>query len=592
LLGYIRRDMRATAGLVAAALAAAAACSSGPPPPPGPRKPITKARGAVTITVIGTNDLHGALDRLPVFGGYLDNLRAVRAAEGGGVVLVDAGDMFQGTLESNINEGRYVVAAYNALGYTAATAGNHEFDFGPEGPATVAASVDDDPRGALKARAAEAKFPILTSNVLDAESGNRIKWPNMPPSTMATVAGVQIGIIGVTTEATPFTTMPANFVGLEMLAPAVAITTEAQRLRDAGAQIVIVAAHVGSRCKSLDNPTDLSSCDHDEELFHMVEAIPPGAIDVIVAGHTHAAMAHRLGDVAVIESYSNGRGFGRVDLRVNASGTVTAVTIAKPQDVCPLDADGNPVPARDCHDRSYEGKPVVANAAVKAIVEEAMVAAKQRADEPLGVELTATVLKAYDRECALGNLFTDLMLASHPKADVAMTNGGGLRADIPAGPLTYGRLFNANPFDNRFAIVRLTGRDLRRMVTNNLGSGSGIFSYAGVTVTATCNGAALDVKLTRASGKPVKDADPLVLVTSDFLASGGDGAIGRLKLPDGSVDFTNTIIRDAQADVLRQRGGTIDPAALYSASKRRLVYPGKRPVRCGKDAPVAPEEPD
>jgi len=581
--------MRFSAAALAALLAAG--CSGTPATPATPRKPVVKARGAVTISIVGTNDLHGAIDRLPMLAGFVDNLRAVRATEGGGVVLVDAGDMFQGTLESNLNEGQAVIQAYNAMGYAAATIGNHEFDFGPEGPPVIAQTVDDDPRGALKARAHEAKFPILTANVLDAESGNRIKWPNMPPSTTVTVAGVTIGIIGVTTEATPFTTMPANFLGLKMLAPAIAITSEARRLRDAGVQIVVVAAHVGSKCTDFDKPTDTSSCDRDEELFHMVEAIPPGAVDVIVAGHTHAGMAHRLGDVAVIESYASGRAFGRVDLRVNAQGTVTAMTIAKPQDLCPLDADGNPVPIDQCVDRDYEGKPVIPSEEVKRIVGEALAKAKERSSEHLGVDVRATVTKIYDQESALGNLFTDLMLAANPGVDVALTNGGGLRADLPAGALTYGQLFTANPFDNRFAIVKLTGKDLRKLVANNLGSGSGIFSYAGVTVNATCKGAALAIELRR-KGKLVKDDDKLVVVTSDFLASGGDGAIGRLKLPDGSVEMSNTIIRDSMAETLRKRGGTLDPADLYSPKKRRITYPGKRPVRCVRDTAPTPEDPD
>jgi 5'-nucleotidase len=581
--------------LAAAACLSLLACSSPPTGTTGgkPAKPVVKAKGAVTISIVGTNDLHGALDRLPILAGYLDNLRAARAAEGGAVVLLDAGDMFQGTLESNLNEGEAVIAAYNALGYTAAALGNHEFDFGPEGPQVIAQTVDEDPRGALKLRAVEAKFPLLTANILDADSGNRIKWPNMPASTMVDAAGVTIGVIGVATEATPYTTMPANFLGLKMQSPAAAVTAEARHLREQGAQVIAVAAHIGSKCKDLTKPTDTSSCDREEELFRMVEAIPAGTVDVIVAGHTHAAMAHRIGDVAVIESYASGRAFGRVDLRVNASGTVTAVTIAQPRDLCPADADGNPVPAAQCTGQEYEGKPVVANAEVQKIVDAALATAQERAGQKLGVTVASIVDRAYDQESALGNLFTDLMLAANPTADVAIYNGGGLRADLPAGELTYGQLFAANPFDNRFAIVKLTGRDLRRLVANNLGTGSGILSYGGVTVSATCKGQSLDVDVRR-KGKPVKDGDKLVLVTSDFLASGGDaGTIGRLKLPDGSIQLTNVIIRDAMAGVLAKRGGTLDPGALFGASKRRLGYPGKRPVKCGVgDGKAAPEEPD
>ena len=139
-----------------------------------PIAPASPVRQTITLSIVGTNDLHGGIlqreDRggLALLGGYVSNLRAARARDGGAVLLIDGGDMFQGTLESNLTEGSAVVAAYNALGYTAAAIGNHEFDFGPAGPASTPQRADDDPRGALKARAAEASFPFLAANLIDA----------------------------------------------------------------------------------------------------------------------------------------------------------------------------------------------------------------------------------------------------------------------------------------------------------------------------------------------------------------------------------------------------------------------------------------
>ena len=108
-------------------IAACALLACSPPPPASPGKhlgdgawkrpdgsagdPAAGLRGEVTLSIVGTNDLHGALERLPLFAGFVANLRAARAADGGGVVLVDGGDMFQGTLESNLKEGAPVVAA-------------------------------------------------------------------------------------------------------------------------------------------------------------------------------------------------------------------------------------------------------------------------------------------------------------------------------------------------------------------------------------------------------------------------------------------------------------------------------------------------
>ena len=567
------------------ALLVCVACSQ-PAKEPGPRTPPKPRQGAVTLAIIGTNDLHGALGRLPLLAGFMANLRSAREREGGGVLLIDAGDMFQGTLESNITEGADVVRAYNAIGYTAAAVGNHEFDFGPEGPAATPSSPDDDARGALKARAREAKFPIITSNILDVQSNSRIKWPNMPASTLVEVAGIKVGIIGASTEATPFTTMPANFVGLKMIPAAGAIADEARSLRAQGASVIVVTAHIGSKCKNLDQPNDLSSCEQNEELFRMIKDLPEGLVDVIVAGHTHAAVAHRIADIAVIESYSSGRAFGRVDLRISPEGHVTSAKIHKPHPVCTGEGDSerdsaNPIPASECKPGDYEGKPVVADPAVQAIVDEALARAETRRSEKLGVTLSAAITKSYGNESAQGNWFTDLMLVARPEAQVALTNGGGLRADLAAGVLTYGVLYEAVPFDNRFAIVDLKGSHLRKLVTSNLQRGGAILSWGGLAAKARCKNDRLEATIT-VGGKPLVDTGSYKLATSDFLASGADGLIGRLKLPEGSVKLTDAIIRDSMADVLRKKQGTIDPAQLYSATKKRLDYEGARPVVCGK----------
>lgn len=556
------------------------------------RPPPVTQKGSRTLTIIGTNDLHGALERLPLLAGFVANARAAREADGGAVLLLDGGDMFQGTLESNLAEGADVVRAYNQIGYTAVAVGNHEFDFGPEGPEAVAKSIEDDPRGALKLRVAEAKFPFLVSNINDAKTGARIKWKNMPPSAMVEVAGTMVGIIGASTEATPFTTMPANFLGLQMAPTAQSIATEAKALRAKGAQVIIVTAHIGSACKDLSNPNDTSSCKTNEEVFQVISDLPKGLVDVWIGGHTHAAIAHRISDVAVIESYSNGRAFGRVDLRITDTH-VSGVTIHRPKLMCPLDAEQNPVAVSECQLGDYENKPVVADAEVKKIVDDAVARSSKLRDEKLGVTLTGVVTKSYALESAEGNWFTDLMLAARPEAQVALTNGGGLRADIPAGELTYGRLYEAMPFDNRFALIDMQGKHIRRLITTNLQRGSGIYSWGGLVAKARCKDGALAVDI-KVGGKPLADDASYKLVTSDFLASGGDNSvIGRLKLPEGSIKMTDVIIRDAIAAVLRKRKGKVDPAQLFSPTKKRLDYEGQRPVECqGAKQPKAPEEPD
>src|SRR5262249_22466625 len=156
------------------------ACSApahAPAPAPAPAPENTPApvpQVPHTLTIVGTNDLHGQIERVAILAGFVANVRAARAADGGAVLLIDAGDMFQGTLESNLAEGADVVKAYNRLGYAAAAIGNHEFDYGPVGP-DVVAKHGEDPRGALKARISEASFPIISANIAD-DAGARIDW--------------------------------------------------------------------------------------------------------------------------------------------------------------------------------------------------------------------------------------------------------------------------------------------------------------------------------------------------------------------------------------------------------------------------------
>src|SRR5882672_2249546 len=140
----------------------------------------------VTLSIVATTDLHGNIaprndqGGLAMFGGYLKNLRAARAADGGAVLVVDSGDTFQGGIDSDLSEGAVVIDAYAALGYAAAVIGNHEFDFGAADGPGARQQRGGDPRGAIQARAAQASFPLLAANLIDETTGERVAWPNVP----------------------------------------------------------------------------------------------------------------------------------------------------------------------------------------------------------------------------------------------------------------------------------------------------------------------------------------------------------------------------------------------------------------------------
>jgi len=528
----------------------------------------------VTISVVGTSDLHGHIAALPWLEGYLENLRKARARTGGAVVLLDAGDMFQGTLESNLAEGAPVVRAYNALGYSAAAIGNHEFDFGPAGPAPSPVGPDDDPRGALKARAAEAHFPFLASNIVDAKTGRPIAWPNVKPSAIIGAAGIKIGLVGAVTAATPRSALPANVAGLEFLPLAKSIARESRALRAHGAKVVIAVVHEGGACTDFAAPDKLDSCDAKSEIFAIARELPKGAVDAIVAGHTHQALAQRVATVPIIQAYSNGRAFGRVDLTVDRkSGKVVFSHLEAPHDLCQTGL------GESCRTGDYEGEPVRASEEVIQLNAPAFAAAEQKGNESLNVDVLRSLPHNRKQETALGNLLADLMRAARP-SDVAMINGGGMRAALPAGPLTYGRLYETFPFDNAFASLRLPAGEFRRLLARSLSRAGSLVSLSGLRVRATCEKTGLEVALARPDGAPVRDDEMLALITTDFLATGGDGFFAGASL----AYEIGPPLRDAMAEALRTRGGVLDASdhSLFDPAHPRIELPGEVPIQCPK----------
>ncbi|MGB5335717.1 MAG: metallophosphoesterase, partial [Woeseiaceae bacterium] len=250
------------------------------------------------LTVFGTNDVHGQLlpaanrAGLVAISAYVDALRAARREANGGLLVIDAGDMWQGTLESNLVEGAVVVDAYNAMGVAAAAIGNHEFDFGPEGRNAIPVEPGEDPRGNLRQRASEARFPLLAANLVDTATGQPVAWDNVYPSVMVETAGIKVGIVGVITSKALVTTIAANVVGLEIAPLAETITAEARKLRDNGAALVIVAAHAGGKCTDFSDRNDLSSCNMAAEIMRVANALEPGLVDYIIGGHSHNPIAH------------------------------------------------------------------------------------------------------------------------------------------------------------------------------------------------------------------------------------------------------------------------------------------------------------
>lgn len=559
------------------------------------------ASDVVTLSIVTTTDLHGNIaprgrqGGLALFGGYVANLRAARAADGGAVLLVDSGDTFQGGIESDLSEGAVVVDAYAALGYTAAVIGNHEFDFGAADGPGARQPRGGDPRGAIQARAAQAPYPVLAANLLDDTTGRVVAWPNVRPSALVTAAGVKVGIVGVTTSEALRATLRANVHGLRVAPLAETVAAEAAKLRAAGARAVIVVAHAGGACAELDDPTDLSSCEADSEIFALANGLPRGLVDVIAAGHTHQAVAHEVAGIAIVQAYALGRAFGRVDLALDRhSHEVVARQIFAPRDICSVaaepgscDAPGGTGTALE--PARYEGRAVVPDPAVEAAMAPALARVRALQAAPLGVVLDTPIARGGARgdaplrspESALGNLFADAE-RERTGADVAINNNvrGGLRADLPAGPLTFGRLYDVFPFDNRLVTVAMSGAELRALLEDEVRRNRpGSLGLSGIRARVGCSaGGGLRVEAARANGAPLGADERVVVAAMDSLVRG----VVFAAVPhagDTDIPAEAPVLREVVEDWLRARGGHLAAGEFIQPDRPRWQY-AEDPTGC------------
>ncbi len=555
--------------------------------PATPPRPVN--RRPTTLSIVGTTDLHGfalpdrARGGLALLGGYLRNLRAVRSDDGGAVLLLDAGDTFQGGIPSNLSEGALVVDAYNALGYDALAIGNHEFEYGPV-DTWNGESEPTDMRGALKAAAARARFPFLGANLIDDATGRPVTWPNVSPSTMVETAGLRVGIVGVMTADGLTMTLAANVQGLSTTALAPSVEGEARQLREHGADVVVVLAHAGGRCELFDDPSDLSSCDDDAEIFRLARRLPPGLVDAIVAGHSHAGLAHEVAGIPIIQAFSQGAAFARVDLTVQPGAGVVSTQIFPPQALCAGFApdgsclEGGAAPA------PYEGAPVVPHPSVAAAMQPELDRVRAWRAAELGVVIATPLTRLPDSlDSSLANLFADALRTAGPGADVAIGLGarrGGLRTDVPAGPLTRGTLYDVFPFDNRVVTLMLTGEQLREILAGEVAPGfRGVPGVSGVRVGVTCVGEMPEVAIARDSGAPIRPDETLVVATTDFMAARAAVRSAAMPIAEWAVA---PLVRDAAATWLIARGGRLHAADLTTPARWALTDGTECPQSLGR----------
>ncbi len=601
----MRRLFVAAALCWTACAATTAPRATTPSPSPSPTTPSPAAAATTPakpfwLEVIATTDTHGHLDATPaetktpdgpltvrrggaaLLSGYV---AAVRRSNPGHVLLIDGGDLFTGTLASDLTEGQAVIDSMNALGYDAAAVGNHEFDFGPVGPAVTPEAPGDDPRGALRQRAAAARFPLLSANLVETQGS---KWSSA--FTIKTIDGAKVAIVGGSTDATRATTVADNLVGLQLNRLRDATAAAVREARAAGAAVVVVTVHAGSDCRSnrsLDETSrdDLSRCDPDSELFGLVEHLakdPATKPNLVIGGHTHKALTAVVAGVPVVQAEPKGRGFAVAAIEVGGGAATGRFRIEPSTYLCSHQVEGSsgcphsPPSTARWVPAQFRGQPIVPDPAVVAAVTPHLQRARALADQPLGARTSGKLDAIYAHESALGNLVADTLRAAG-RADIGVMNGGGIRGDLPAGEVTFGRAFEVLPFHNRLAVVGMKGAQIRRLVGANLRTDRGILSLSGLAVEARCSEGKPAVELRTSDGKPLDDQRVYRIATVDFLVKGGDD-FSELE-PLSALREKAPLVRDLLIEELKRRK-VIDPASLYDKRAPRIRIDGRRPLRC------------
>jgi 5'-nucleotidase len=483
-------------------------------------------------------------------------------------VLVDSGDLFQGTLESNYFEGEPIVVAYNKLGYAAAAVGNHEFDYGPVGPDSVVRAPGEDPLGALKKNAGSAKFPFLSANMTEKATGQTPSWAKR--YTIVESGGARIGIIGLSTPDTPNVTVGSNVATLDFGDPVSATVAAARDLRAQGVDAVIVIAHMGGRCTDVNDVHDVASCDQQQEAVQFIQHLPPGTIDAYFAGHTHAQMRQFINGVPAVQGLAYSVEFSAVDLWVDRTKhrvDSTRTTLRPLTMICgSVYAETERCDTRDIPPgaqlvpRTFLGRTIEPDKTMVATLAPYLDRVAARRNEKLGIQTSAPFRRAYGGESALGNLLADAMRAA-ARTDAAFMNSGGIRANLRAGDLVYGDMFEVSPFDNYPAVVTMTGAQIAEVLRLTTTGDRGIMQVSGLRYTFD---AAKDadkppaqrnrlVSVTLEDGTPLDPDKPYTVVMPDFLATGGDGLSPVTRtIPADRFRFDqNKPLHDVFAEVLR-----------------------------------------
>jgi len=449
------------------------------------------------IVVIHTNDVESAIDPVDAFwlegspkvGGaahiktMVDGIRAQEAERGVPVFLFDSGDMFTGLL-ARLTYGEVMMEMMTTLGYDAMAVGNHEFDYGSDN---------------FLEQLRRVPFPVLSVNTF--WKGTDFLYTR--PHAIVERDGFRIGVVGAIGQDAMSVVLPSLVADLEFRDPIPYTRASVEEL-EPRVDMIVVLAHQGKtgpmQSDQEADPEVWRDFDEDIELTTVV----PG-IDLFLGGHAHRGIdpPYVNPETGTIISQTFGHATRLGVFRLWVDTETGKVTRHEGGLVTPYSADHAPDPTMQKKMQAFKDT-------------------HRDQIEPVVGELSARLIRKYRRESSLGNFVTDVMRDS-TGADVALTNAGGLRADLADGPVTLGAIRDALPFLNSVVTVELKGEELIEILEQGFSLERGMIQASGIVA---------DIDFSRPigsrlvsleiEGEPVDPGLTYTVTTNSFLAEGGD----------------------------------------------------------------------
>ena len=489
-----------------------------------------KKHPTAKVQILGFNDFHGQITEgkrvanRPVGGAVVlaAYLRDEQARFGGRSLIIHAGDHVGASPpESALLQDEPSITFLNMLGNkycsrllqlsplcnVVGTLGNHEFDEGVSELKRLVFGGNHEDGPFLEKRWLGAKFPYVSSNVVSEATGATL----LSPYVIKEVNGVPVGVIGSVLQATPTIVTPEGVEGVRFLDEAEAINRYVRQLKKLGVQTIVVSIHQGGSQASYTGPTNPAAAGPAGAIAGIVSRLDD-AVDVVISGHSHSftnallptASGHQ---VLVTQAFSTSTAYAAIELTVDR---VTRDVVAKGASVITTYADAAPgnVVQGDVADLVQKAKDKT-GPLVNRVVGEAAVAITRTGSD--------------SGESALGDLISDSQRAE-AGAEIAFMNAGGIRADLDAGPITWGELFTIQPFGNTLTSMDLTGAQVRAVLEQQFSGGAGRLQISGLRYTfrATASAGAHVTEAT-VNGAPLDATRVYHVVTNNFLAGGGDG---------------------------------------------------------------------